>query len=142
MAIPFSYTAKNLMARKLTTGLTAAGMALVVFVFATVLMLQEGLRKPLVDTGSPDNAIVTRRSAGTEVQSGIDRAQAAVIESQPEIAYGQDGRARVSKEMVVLITLQKRDSDKPSNVIIRGLEARSEERRVGKECRSRWSPYH
>ena len=22
------------------------------------------------------------------------------------------------------------------------LEARSEERRVGKECRSRWSPYH
>ena len=23
-----------------------------------------------------------------------------------------------------------------------GLEARSEERRVGKECRSRWSPYH
>src|SRR2546428_10430842 len=23
-----------------------------------------------------------------------------------------------------------------------GLEGRSEERRVGKECRSRWSPYH
>ena len=23
-----------------------------------------------------------------------------------------------------------------------GSEARSEERRVGKECRSRWSPYH
>ena len=23
-----------------------------------------------------------------------------------------------------------------------GLHARSEERRVGKECRSRWSPYH
>ena len=24
----------------------------------------------------------------------------------------------------------------------RGLKIRSEERRVGKECRSRWSPYH
>ena len=23
-----------------------------------------------------------------------------------------------------------------------GLDYRSEERRVGKECRSRWSPYH
>ena len=23
-----------------------------------------------------------------------------------------------------------------------GIESRSEERRVGKECRSRWSPYH
>src|SRR5215475_492638 len=26
--------------------------------------------------------------------------------------------------------------------VLRGLAARSEERRVGKECRSRWSPYH
>src|SRR3989442_4727442 len=26
--------------------------------------------------------------------------------------------------------------------ILRGINARSEERRVGKECRSRWSPYH
>ena len=25
---------------------------------------------------------------------------------------------------------------------IRALDQRSEERRVGKECRSRWSPYH
>ena len=25
---------------------------------------------------------------------------------------------------------------------INGVQARSEERRVGKECRSRWSPYH
>ena len=24
----------------------------------------------------------------------------------------------------------------------RGIDIRSEERRVGKECRSRWSPYH
>ncbi len=79
MVIPFSYTAKNLGARKMTTALTAAGMALVVFVFATVLMLQEGLKKTMVDTGSPDNVVVTRRSAGTEVQSGIDRAQAAVV---------------------------------------------------------------
>jgi ABC-type antimicrobial peptide transport system permease subunit len=121
MVIPFSYAIKNLGARKMTTGLTAAGMALVVFVFATVLMMQEGLRMTLVDTGSDDNVVVTRRSSGTEVQSAIDRAQAGVIESQPEIAYGEDGRARVSKETVVLITLQKRDSDKRSNVVIRGL---------------------
>ena len=25
---------------------------------------------------------------------------------------------------------------------IEGIKIRSEERRVGKECRSRWSPYH
>jgi ABC-type antimicrobial peptide transport system permease subunit len=96
-------------------------MALVVFVFATVLMLQEGLRKTLVETGAWDNVVVTRRSAGTEVQSGVDRSQAGVVESQPEIAYGADGRRLLSKETVVLITLPKRDSDKPSNVIIRGV---------------------
>ena len=42
-AIPLSYIARNLYARKLTTILTAAGMALVVYVFATVLMLAAGL---------------------------------------------------------------------------------------------------
>ena len=26
--------------------------------------------------------------------------------------------------------------------VIKDIENRSEERRVGKECRSRWSPYH
>ena len=66
MAIPLSYTLRNLAARKLTTALTAAGMALVVFVFATVQMLEEGLRQTLVETGSPDNVVITRRSAGTD----------------------------------------------------------------------------
>ena len=27
-------------------------------------------------------------------------------------------------------------------IVLTGRDARSEERRVGKECRSRWSPYH
>jgi ABC-type lipoprotein release transport system permease subunit len=121
MAIPLSYTAKNLLARRLTTALTAGGMALVVFVFATVLMLQEGLRRTLVETGSWDNVVVTRRSSGTEVQSAIDRAQAGVVESQPEIANGADGRPLLSKETVVLITLPKRGADSPANVVIRGI---------------------
>ena len=29
-----------------------------------------------------------------------------------------------------------------SSNVVRTLKVRSEERRVGKECRSRWSPYH
>ena len=34
--------------------------------------------------------------------------------------------------------------DDPNNLTsnLRGVHGRSEERRVGKECRSRWSPYH
>ena len=33
-------------------------------------------------------------------------------------------------------------SDKAKEVVQEIIEQRSEERRVGKECRSRWSPYH
>ena len=32
--------------------------------------------------------------------------------------------------------------DDVENILLRLVQARSEERRVGKECRSRWSPYH
>ena len=118
--VPLSYIARNLTARKLTTALTAGGMALVVYVFATVLMLSAGLEETLVATGQPDNVIVIRRSSQTEVQSGVDRASAAIIESLPDIATGADGRRLISKEPVVLISLPKRDSGKASNVVIRG----------------------
>ena len=121
MSVPLSYIWRNLAARKLTTLLTAGGMALVVFVFATVLMLEEGLRKTLVETGSPDNVVITRRSAGTEVQSVIDRDQAAIVENQPEVAYSANGLRLASKETIVLISLAKRSSDKASNVLIRGV---------------------
>jgi ABC-type lipoprotein release transport system permease subunit len=121
MAIPLSYSLRNLWTRKLTTLLTAGGMALVVFVFAAVLMLDAGLQKTLVDTGQFDNVVVTRRASGTEVQSGVDRTQAAIVESQPEIAFGEGGARMVSKETVVLVTLSKRDSDKPANVVVRGV---------------------
>jgi len=121
MAIPISYSLRNLTTRKVTTALTAGGMALVVFVFATVLMLEEGLRSTLVGTGSFDNVVITRRSAGTEVQSAVDRQQARVVETQPAVALGPDGERLVSKETVVLMSLDKRGTSEPSNVVIRGI---------------------
>ncbi|HEV8502050.1 MAG TPA: ABC transporter permease [Casimicrobiaceae bacterium] len=121
MRIPLNYIARNVSARKLTTLLTAGGMALVVYVFTTVLMLSAGLEKTMVATGRDDNVIVIRRASQTEVQSSIDRPSAAVIESLPQIAAGVDGRKLVSREPVVLINLPKRASGKPSNVVIRGV---------------------
>ena len=125
MAIPFSYSFRNLWTRRLTTVLTASGMALVVFVFAATLMLATGLRKTLVETGSPDNVVVIRKASQSEVQSGVDRGQAAVVETQSEIAVGTDGRQLLAKEIVVLISLPKRGTDKPSNVVIRGVSQAS-----------------
>lgn len=120
-AVPLAYSLRNLWARKLTTAFTAGGMALVVFVFAAVLMLDQGLRQALVQTGSDDNVVVIRRASETEVQSSVDRDQAALVESQPQVALGAAGARLSSKEVVVLITLAKRDSGKVSNVTVRGL---------------------
>jgi len=125
VGIPFSYSFRNLWTRRLTTVLTALGMALVVFVFAAILMLAEGLRKTLVETGSYDNVIVIRKGSNSEVQSGVSRYQASIIETEPEAAIGADGHPLLAKELVVLITLPKRATNSPSNVVIRGMGASS-----------------
>ena len=125
MELLLFYSFRNLLTRRLTTFLTVCGMALVVFVFASIVMLAEGLQKTLVETGSWSNVVVLRRSAGSEMQSGIDREQAAIVETEPEVALGPDGRRLLAKELVVLINLRKRDSGSPTNVVIRGISETS-----------------
>jgi ABC-type lipoprotein release transport system permease subunit len=119
-AIPLSYIARNLWVRRVTTLLTAGGMALVVFVFATVLMMSEGIRATLVATGQSDNMLVLRKGAGAEINSGISRTQASIIESLPGIATDGLGQRLITKEPVVLNNLPKRSNGKPSNVTLRG----------------------
>ncbi len=118
--VPLTYIARNLWVRRVTTALTAAGMALVVYVFATVLMMSEGIRATLVATGQPDNVMVLRKGAGAEINSGITREQAAIIETLPGIATDATGRALVSKEPVILTSLVKLSTGKPGNVTLRG----------------------
>jgi putative ABC transport system permease protein len=139
MPIPLSYSYRNLLARRLTSLLTASGMALVVFVFAAALMLTEGLRKTLVATGSYDNAVVLRAGSETEVQSAIDRTQAGIIAAQPEIAMGTEGKL-VASEAIVLINLPKRATGNPANVMIRGVQtpASMQMRREVKLAQGRW----
>src|ERR1041384_4544709 len=64
-------------------------MALVVYVFATVLMLAAGLQKTLVSTGQDDNVVVIRRGSQTEVPSGIDRLQGGTVDSLPDRSAGK-----------------------------------------------------
>lgn len=125
MALSLSYNFRNLWTRRLTTLLTVSGMALVVFVFASILMLAEGLRKTLVETGSYDNLVSLRKGSNSEVVSGVGRQSASILETLPEIALGPKGQRLVAKELVVLIALTKKGSNSPSNVILRGIEENS-----------------
>lgn len=124
MAVPLSYSIRSLLTRRLTTVLTAGGMALVVFVFAAVLMLAEGLEKTLVQTGSSDNLLILRKGATSEVDSAIELDRAAAIESLPGIAADDLGRPLLAKEVVVLITMDKKGGGS-SNVTVRGIDRQS-----------------
>jgi len=115
------YSYRNLLVRRLTTFLTAGGMGLVVFVFATVLMLAEGFQQTLITSGSPENAVFIRRSAETEVQSIVERQDAAILESLPQVAVDPDWRRLAAREMIVLISLPKKETRLPSNVQVRGV---------------------
>lgn len=121
MPVPLAYNIRNLWARRLTTVLTAAGMALVVFVFAAILMMAEGLRNTLVETGSFDNVVVIRKGSISEVQSSIEREQAAILETLSGIAALPDGRRLAARELVILITLSRRDNGNPASVELRGI---------------------
>jgi len=121
LGVPLSYSFRNLWTRRLTTILTASGMALVVFVFAAMLMLAQGLQKTLVETGSSDNVVVIRKGSATEVQSGVDRYQASIVETQPEVAIGEDGQPFLAKESVVIISLHTRGTKQENYITIRGI---------------------
>ena len=128
MAVPFSYSFRNLWKRRMTTILTVSGMALVVFVFAAVLMMAAGLQKTLVETGSPNNVVVVRKASTSEVMSSIERRSASIVEMLPQVAAGPQGQPMMAKESVVLIALKKKgeeQSSSHSNVVVRGIGAES-----------------
>ena len=129
--IPFAYSWRSLWARRLTTALTVGGVALVVFVFAGVLMLARGLEATLVETGSADNVIVLRRSATSELSSQIDRATADALEAENGVARAGDGRALLSRELMLVINLYKKKSGALGNVSTRGVSPRALEVRHG-----------
>lgn len=121
MKIPLTYTWRSLWIRRLTTVLTLVGIALVSFVFASVLMLAHGLEKAMVDTGSGQNAIMMRKGATSELVSQLDRDAAAVLRTYPEVATLPDGKPVASQEISLIINLRKYGSNAMGNVTVRGV---------------------
>jgi putative ABC transport system permease protein len=122
MQIPLKYIVRSSISRRLTTVITMLGVALVVFVFSAVLMMANGVQKTLRSTGSDDNMIVVRKAAMSEIMSILDREAAGIIVNLPQVARYADGRPMSSKEVVVIINLNKLGADGISNVTVRGVE--------------------
>ena len=122
MQIPLKYILRSSISRRLTTTITMLGIALVVFVFSAVLMMANGVQKTLRSTGSDDNMIVVRKAAMSEIMSILDREAAGIIVNLPQVARFPDGRPMSSKEVVVIINLNKLGAEGISNVTVRGVE--------------------
>lgn len=103
--------------------LTVGGIALVVFVFAAVLMLSEGVKQTLVGTGSDDNVIILRKSAQSELVSAIGRESVGNISTFPEVATGTDGKPMATADVVTIINLHKKKTKDMANVAVRGISA-------------------
>jgi putative ABC transport system permease protein len=125
MFIPLSYSVRSLFVRKTTTIATAFGIALVVFVLASSLMLSNGIKQTLVSTGAPDRAMVIRKGSDAELASSIENPTVGIIKSAPGVK--KDGTTPLGAgEVVVVIAQEKLGTDgKVSNVQVRGVEPMS-----------------
>src|ERR1019366_10455618 len=90
--IPLQYNIRSLAVRKATTVASASGIALVVFVLASTLMLNAGIKKTMATSGNPDNAIVLRMGSDAELGSVIEESSIPLILAAPGVKADERGQ--------------------------------------------------
>jgi len=138
MAIPVSYNIRNLIVRKTTTIMTAAGIAMTVAVLLAVLGLVSGLQSAFANTGDPLHVLVMRKGGNAELTSLVTQQQFQTIKVFPGIATGSEGQPMASLEVVSVINLPSVDNPEGSNVTLRGLSMRGVQMRHLKLIAGRW----
>ena len=123
MKIPLIYNVRSVSQRPVSTLLTALGIGLVVAVFVGMLALANGFIAALVKTGSPDNVLLLRRGADSELSSSIPRDAISIIASSPHIATGADGKPLFSPETYIVINIPRLGGGEfdVANVVARGV---------------------
>src|ERR1700690_4476495 len=119
--VPFRYNVRSLAVRKATTVATAAGIALVVFVLASSLMLAAGIKKTLGTAGKAENAIVLRMGSDAELGSVVEESSVPLILAGPGVARDGRGQPLGSREIVVVGARGKAGPTGRTNVPARAL---------------------
>jgi len=138
MAIPVSYNIRNLIVRKTTTLMTAAGIAMTVAVLLAVMGLVSGLRSAFGSTGDPLHVLVMRKGGNAELTSLLTQEQFQIVKNFPGIATGRDGQPMASLEVVTITTIPTKDNPDGSNITLRGLPLRGIEMRRVKIAAGHW----
>jgi putative ABC transport system permease protein len=121
MALPFTYNLRSVFVRWRSTLATVLGMALVVWVFVLMQALAAGLESSSRNTGDPRNILIVRKGSTAESSSIVTREQYRTLTYLPQIARDAAGRPLVSADLMVLISLPRRDGSGEANVLLRGV---------------------
>jgi ABC-type lipoprotein release transport system permease subunit len=120
MAIPLKYNVRNLFVRRVSTAMTAGGIALVVAVFVIVMAMVSGLRATIADTGSPDNLVVLRKGATTETYSSLSIDQFNALKFLPAVRRDADGNPYASPELPAQVLFERIGGGR-ENIVVRGV---------------------
>ena len=107
MAIPLKYNVRSLLVRRISTAMTAGGIALVVAVFVIVMAMVAGIGATITDAGAPDNMVVVRRGATTETYSLMTLDQFNALRFLPGIRRDAAGNPLASPELPVQTALSR-----------------------------------
>jgi putative ABC transport system permease protein len=122
VAALIGFSMRTLRARLGSAAAAIFGIAGVVAVLVGVLSIGEGFKRVMVETGSPDTAIVLRSGADSEMTSVLLRSNdASVIENAPGVARAA-GKPLASPELFVVVDLPKRSTGTEANVPFRGVK--------------------
>lgn len=123
--IPIVYNLRSLKVRRTTTLATALGVALVVFVLSSSMMLSHGITRTLGKAGRADTAVVMRKGSDAELSSSIEEPTVGLVLAAPGVRRDERGVPIGAGEVVVVITVDKLGTDGVSNVQVRGVSEAS-----------------
>ncbi|MEY2408367.1 MAG: putative transport system permease protein [Verrucomicrobiota bacterium] len=121
MALPFTYNVRNVFVRWRTTGFTVLGVTLVVAVYVLLLSMAAGIEQSNGNTGDPRNILIVRKGSTAESSSLVSREHFRLIPYMPEVAQDAQGRPLASADLIILISLPRRDGKGEANVVLRGI---------------------
>ena len=119
-AIPLVYNVESVRERWASTIVAVLGIAGTVSVFVAMLAMARGFQATMVRSGMPENAMIRRAGATSEMDSAVPIHDVRVIEDSPGIA--KDGnKALVSPEVVVVAAMPMKATGTDANVQVRGV---------------------
>ncbi len=126
------FNLRTLPQRKGSSATAIFGIAGVVAVMVSVLSIGQGILRTMESSADPENVIVLRSGANTEMMSGLSGDSTNIIAEGPGIARNEAG-AMASPELFVVINLPMRSTGTDANVPMRGV--RPQAFKVRKELR-------